>query len=107
MRLLYIFSRSSESSSHLVMGTSFSAANEFWNVVCMTKELSRVSFGSTSNRLLFQLFFEREREREPECICAHTRGGGAVQRDRERESQAGSMPSTDPDAGLRLMTQRS
>jgi len=48
------------------------------------------------------LFFFHERERERE----HLRRLGA-KGEEERESQAGSMPSTEPNMGLVLMTQRS
>ena len=46
-------------------------------------------------------FLERERERERERESVHT---GERSRGRERKSQAGSMISTEPDAGLDPMT---
>ena len=42
---------------------------------------------------------DRERRRGKERGCTHTNWGGA-EREGEREFQAGSTPSTEPDAGL-------
>ena len=48
----------------------------------------------------FVVVFEREREKER----VHKSGGGA---ERQRESQADSMPSSELNLGLTLMTVRS